>query len=273
MTTAVKQNPLNQQTNYVFNYQPTLLFAIPRTVNRQLIGITDQLPFKGVDIWNAYEISWLNEKGKPQLAIGEFILPIDSPYLIESKSLKLYLNSFNDTKFPSVLAVEETIKKDLSKYAEADVLVRLRSVDTHPTYQTNFPGICIDELDVECSTYQVNPGLLKFGTKKVKQQLYSNLMKSNCPITGQPDWASVFIDYEGKQIDHAALLQYLISMRSHAEYHEQCAERIFADIFSRSNPDHLTVYLRYTRRGGLDINPFRSTDTSVPTINYRLARQ
>lgn len=264
---------LGKETKYITEYSPELLYPIARKINRKKIGITDGLPFKGYDIWNAFELSWLNKKGKPIVAIGEFIIPALSPNLIESKSLKLYLNSFNNTKFSDFDQVVATLVSDLSKHAGVEVIVKIFSINDYPDTKINkFNGLNLDELDVNCEVYQPNPEYLFTEEKFATETVYSNLLKSNCPVTSQPDWGSVQISYSGKKINYEGLLKYIVSFRNHNEFHEQCIERIFVDIINRCSPDSLTVYGRYTRRGGLDINPVRSTD-EIEVQNIRLCRQ
>ncbi|MCY7294337.1 NADPH-dependent 7-cyano-7-deazaguanine reductase QueF [Alteromonas sp. a30] len=266
---------LGKSVTYQENYTPTLLQAVPRAMGRNAISLKSPLPFHGVDIWNGYEFSWLNTKGKPNVAILQCVVPSTSPNLIESKSFKLYLNSFNQTHFDHQQSVLKTLKKDLSECAGESVEVFLEPVhriaQTHQI--TEFSGECIDDIDVEISQYQPAPELLRTSVSEhVSETLVSHLLKSNCLITSQPDWASIMIRYQGARIDQANLLKYLISFRQHNEFHEQCVERIFSDIQSRCHPEKLTVYARYTRRGGLDINPIRSNfETHFP--NLRLVRQ
>lgn len=265
---------LGKTTPYKDTYDPSLLFPIARAGKRNEIGITDILPFNGVDIWNAYEISWLNLNGKPQVAIGEFYIPASSECIIESKSFKLYLNSFNNTKFFSIKEVEEVIKRDLETILQTTIIVRLLTLDTAQKI-VSFGGTNIDDIDIICDEYSApNPGLLRLEEQIIEEELSSNLLKSNCLVTGQPDWASVSIKYLGQKINRESLLQYLVSFRNHNEFHEQCVERIFADIMKIAAPSKLTVYARYTRRGGLDICPYRTTekDFAIPA-NERLIRQ
>lgn len=264
---------LGKATNYCSQYTPTLLQAVPRSLNRDSLGLTaENIPFKGEDVWYGYELSWLNDKGKPVVAVAEFIFPCTSPNIVESKSFKLYLNSFNQTKFSSWQDVESTLIKDLSTTAGANATVKLFTVDNCPALQLpTDTAVCIDDIDVEINQYQLTPELLKSATddnaKDVTEYLVCHLLKSNCLITNQPDWASVYISYSGKQICHATLLKYLISFRQHNEFHEQCVERIFCDIQHFCHTQNLTVFARYTRRGGLDINPFRSTEQKkAPTL-------
>jgi 7-cyano-7-deazaguanine reductase len=268
--------PLGKTTEYRSEYAPQLLCPFPRQVKRDVIGVTDRLPFGGYDIWNAYEISWLNLKGKPIVAMGEFRVPCESPNLIESKSFKLYLNSFNQSRFVDFAAVEELMRADLSAAAGAPVRVRLLDSDSFIREQIQpLPGECIDGLEIEVAEYALDPSLLEKAAdpaQPVAENLHSHLLKSNCLVTNQPDLGSVLIRYRGGKIDREALLRYLISFRQHNEFHEQCVERIFVDLLRYCRPQQLTVYARYTRRGGLDINPFRSNfETQI--ANLRLARQ
>ncbi|MFZ7215944.1 NADPH-dependent 7-cyano-7-deazaguanine reductase QueF [[Pasteurella] aerogenes] len=267
---------LGKQTKYAENYDRTLLQPVPRSLNRDNLGITAQQPFTfGADIWTAYEISWLNAKGVPQVAIADVEIDCTSLNLIESKSFKLYLNSFNQSKFSSFDEVCRILQQDLQQCAQGEVKVRLNSLaNYHHTPIASFAGDCIDEQDIEVVYYQFNPQLLQHctGENQVDEVLVSHLLKSNCLITQQPDWGSIQIHYVGKQIDREKLLRYLISYRQHNEFHEQCVERIFCDLMQFAKPEKLTVYARYTRRGGLDINPFRSNFEPIP-LNQRLARQ
>lgn len=265
---------LGKKSSYAHHYAPELLFPVPRAVNREAIGIHGSLPFYGHDLWNAYEISWLNNKGKPMVAIGEFISPCTAVHIFESKSLKLYLNSFNNTRFDTSDAVAATIQKDLANLAGERVTVRLHLLSKINNIDTGtFNGECLDSLDITINEYTVNPELLTTEETEVSESLYSNLLKSNCPITGQPDWASVHIIYSGQKINHENLLRYLISFRNHNEFHEHCVERIFMDIKRRCNPAKLTVAACFTRRGGIDINPIRTTERNPPYHNQRQWRQ
>jgi len=268
--------PLGKASAYISEYDPSLLCPFPRQVKRDVIGITEDLPFQGYDIWNAYELSWLNQKGKPIVAMGEFHVPCSSPNLIESKSFKLYLNSFNQTRFADFLEVERRLIADLSAAAGGPVRVRLLDSDQFVTEQIQpLPGECIDALDIEVDEYALDPSLLEGAAdpqQLVFESLHSHLLKSNCLVTNQPDWGSVLIRYRGGRIDPEALLRYLISFRQHNEFHEQCVERVFVDLMRYCHPQQLTVYARYTRRGGLDINPFRS-NFEARIANLRLARQ
>ena len=258
-TNTAEKSLLGQTTHYCNQYDPSLLFPIPRQEKRDELGISlDNLPFDGLDIWTAYEVSWLNPKGKPVVVIADFSFPADCPNLIESKSFKLYLNSFNGTKFSSAEAVLAMMEADLSAAAGGDVYAEFRSVNDEETLIGHLPGECLDELDIRVDSYALTPEVLTTDGSFVNETLNSHLLKSNCLVTGQPDWGSVVIRYEGPKINHENLLKYLISFREHNEFHEQCVERIFTDIMSHCHPIKLTVYARYVRRGGLDINPYRS---------------
>jgi 7-cyano-7-deazaguanine reductase len=268
--------PLGKPSAYRDEYDPALLCPFPRAPKRNELGLTGALPFRGYDLWNAYELSWLTPGGKPVVAMGEFRFPCTSPFLVESKSLKLYLNSCNQTRFVDLPAVATTFERDLARVCGAAVEVRLLPLSTLTgTTIADFPGCCIDELDVMADRYVHDPELLAGAIDPgtiVEETLHSHLFKSNCLVTRQPDWASVLVHYRGPRITPAALLRYLVSYRQHSEFHEQCVERIFTDLLRHCRPEQLTVYARYTRRGGLDINPFRSNfEEELP--NWRLARQ
>ena len=270
---SVQDSPLGKQSLYVSHYDAGLLHPIPRSGNRESLKLDGQQPFFGVDIWNGYELSWLNEKGKPQVATAEFRIPCESPSIIESKSFKLYLNSFNQTRFATWEAVRERLETDLTQAAGAGVGVTLFALDAAPGLGALLDGTCIDGLDVEIDTYHPEPALLKAdASQEVSECLVSHLLKSNCPVTGQPDWASLVVRYQGPQIDHASLLKYLVSFREHQDFHEHCVERMFCEIRERCRPQQLLVYARYTRRGGLDINPLRSSH-EISADNIRLVRQ
>lgn len=257
----LQDSALGKSTVYIETYTPTLLFPIPRTMGRNRIGLTAaELPFCGKDIWNGFELSWLNSKGVPQIAYGEFIFPCTTSSVIESKSFKLYLNSFNQSSFDSIEVVRALMEKDLSQAAQGPVSVTLSHWPLRMGVLAEFPGLCLDGLDIETDTYEVNPEFLRTlpSADNVEETIYSNLLKSNCLATGQPDWGSILVRYSGPQICHEGLLKYVISFRRHSGFAEHCVEQMFCDILARCRPDKLTVYLRYTRRGGLDINPFRS---------------
>ncbi|WP_112074677.1 NADPH-dependent 7-cyano-7-deazaguanine reductase QueF [Haemophilus influenzae] len=273
---SLKSLKLGQKTEYASQYDRTLLQPVPRALNRDGLGITQNQPFTiGADIWTAYEISWLNEKGLPQVAIADIYLDYQSQNLIESKSFKLYLNSFNQSKFADFNAVQQTMQRDLSECAQGDVKVRLNPVAVYDAQKIDhLQGDCIDEQDIEISSYEFNANWLKdcVSDEIVEEKLVSHLLKSNCLITNQPDWGTLHIHYVGKKINQEKLLRYVVSFRQHNEFHEQCVERIFCDLMHYAKPEKLTVYARYTRRGGLEINPFRSNFENLPE-NLRLARQ
>ncbi|BBB27175.1 NADPH-dependent 7-cyano-7-deazaguanine reductase QueF [Amphritea japonica] len=270
--TALEHAPLGADTEYVNQYDAALLYPIARDLNWKAQGvIRSELPFQGSDIWNAYEVSWLNDKGKPVVRLAEFRFSATSHNIVESKSFKLYLNSFNLTRFDSESEVQARMVTDLTVASEGAVEVILSQLDiTTPILK--FEGECLDELDIEVTDYSPAPQRLSATGEVVEEALYSHLLKSNCPVTGQPDWASIAIEYRGAAIDREGLLQYLISYREHGDFHEQCVESIFMDIWNRCRPEELTVYARYLRRGGLDINPYRSSKTGRP-VNLRLSRQ
>ena len=276
-----EQSQLGKTSAYADQYDASLLFPIPRAGKRAEIGIAGAAPFFGADLWTAFELSWLNLRGKPQVALAHITIPCESTHIVESKSFKLYLNSFNNTRFGDASEVQSRLRADISEAVwrgaphPATVGVKLIApelFDQEPVHELD--GLSLDRLDVECTRYQPAPDLLKaqFDEAPVTEVLTSNLLKSNCLVTGQPDWGSVQISYTGPQIDQEGLLRYLISFREHDEFHEQCVERIFTDILERCQPVRLQVYARYTRRGGLDINPFRS-DWEVVPANLRLIRQ
>lgn len=268
-----EHSPLGKSSAYVDLYTRDLLFPIARKTKRDEIGVPDTLPFHGYDIWNAYEISWLNPKGKPIVTTAEIVIPANSACIIESKSFKLYLNSFNNTHFDSEETVRNHLIGDLSQAVGATVSVTFISLCTEGAAFSALKGTYLDDIDVIVHEYKTNPALLSAENTVISETVYSHLLKSNCLVTGQPDWGSVEITYTGRQINHAGLLRYLISFRNHNEFHEQCVERIFMDIMRQCNPTELTVYARYTRRGGLDINPFRSTQPHQAIRNPRLLRQ
>ncbi|MBA3056372.1 MAG: NADPH-dependent 7-cyano-7-deazaguanine reductase [Gammaproteobacteria bacterium] len=297
--TTPQHSPLGQATVYLDQYDAALLFPIARAAKRVELGIQGALPFLGADMWSAFELSWLNLRGKPQVALARFTVPCESPNIIESKSFKLYLNSFNNTRFVDADAVKARLRADLSEAVWRDLqkdvvlsavapapgagakappsigvtLLLPELFDREPIYELD--GLSLDRLDIECSHTTPAPELLRVvpGEAPVSEVLVSNLLKSNCPVTGQPDWASVQISYSGAPIDQERLLQYLVSFRNHNEFHEQCVERIFMDLWTRCKPTRLAVYARYTRRGGLDINPFRTSYAQALPANTRMARQ
>ncbi len=277
MPEDLHHSPLGKRSAYPDQYDASLLFPIARAAKRQELGIAGTLPFFGMDLWNAYELSWLNLRGKPQVAIASFMAPADSPNIVESKSLKLYLNSFNQARMASPEAVREVLAADLSDAFGGPVQVQLRLPDQFGQLKMGeLEGLLLDRLDIEVDSYTPDPGLLKAAHEEapVEETLVSHLLKSNCLVTGQPDWGSVQIAYAGAQIEQEGLLKYLIGFRSHNEFHEQCVERIFMDILRQCRPQKLAVYARYTRRGGLDINPWRSNfSTAQKPSTLRNARQ
>ncbi|OYT93464.1 MAG: NADPH-dependent 7-cyano-7-deazaguanine reductase QueF [Burkholderiales bacterium PBB3] len=302
-----EQSQLGKSSAYIDQYDPTLLFPIPRAGKREEIGIAGTTPFLGADMWTAFELSWLNLRGKPQVALAHFTIPCETLNIVESKSFKLYLNSFNNTRFADAQAVKERLRADISEAVwrdtatEDSTAVRAepvgalrqaqgeRIVSTHasigvtvfgmdafdkePVHELD--GLSLDRLDMDFEHYTPAPQLLSATPDEapVSEVFVSNLLKSNCLVTGQPDWGSVQISYTGDQINQAGLLQYLVSFRNHNEFHEQCVERIFMDIWTRCKPMKLAVYARYTRRGGLDINPFRTSHPQALPRNTRTARQ
>ena len=276
MTEMNDNLPLGKPTEYKSEYDAGLLCPVPRQLKRDELALGAELPFSGVDIWNAYELSWLTPGGKPVVAMGEFRFDCATLNLVESKSLKLYLNSFNQTRFASFAEVADIMQADLAKAAAGAVEVRLLPPDEYSRQPIAvLPGDCLDDQELEIDSYRLDPELLAgaaAAADQVAETLHSHLLKSNCLVTSQPDWGSVMIRYQGGRIDRAALLRYLISFRQHNEFHEQCVERIFSDLLRYCRPEQLTVYARYTRRGGLDINPFRS-NFEANIENLRLARQ
>ena len=280
--TTPENSLLGKAAPYVDQYDASLLYPIARLPKRQEIGVPATLPFLGADLWTAYELSWLNLRGKPQVALAHITVPCETLNIMESKSFKLYLNSFNNTRFADVAEVQARIRADISEAvwrgsdAKGTVGVKIigpELFDREPVHELD--GLNLDRLEVECTQYTPAPELLKaaFDEGSVSEVLTSNLLKSNCLVTGQPDWASVQISYTGPQIEQQGLLQYIVSFRNHNEFHEQCVERIYMDVWTRCKPTKLTVYARYTRRGGLDINPFRTSYPQALPANTRTARQ
>jgi 7-cyano-7-deazaguanine reductase len=277
-----EESQLGKPAPYVDQYDATLLFPISRAPKREEIGLAGTVPFFGADLWTAFELSWLNPRGKPQLAIAHITVPCETPNIVESKSFKLYLASFSNTRFDSAEAVRDRLRADVSEAvwrgapSQSSVGVRLllpALFDREPVHELD--GLSLDRLEVECTRYTPAPDLLTaaFDEQPVTEVLTSNLLKSNCLVTGQPDWGSIQISYSGPQIEQGGLLQYLVSFRNHNEFHEQCVERIFMDVWRRCKPVKLSVYARYTRRGGLDINPFRTSHPGALPPNVRTARQ
>jgi 7-cyano-7-deazaguanine reductase len=276
------QSQLGKPAPYVDHYDASLLFPISRAPKRTELGLHGAVPFFGADLWTAFELSWLTPRGKPQVAIAHVTVPCETPNIVESKSFKLYLNSFTNTPFASADEVRERIRADVSEAAwrgapsQSSVGVRLLmpdQFDAEPVHELD--GLSLDRLEIDCTQYTPAPELLSaaVGEQPVEEVLTSNLLKSNCLVTGQPDWGSVQVRYSGPQIEQGGLLRYLVSFRNHNEFHEQCVERIFMDIWRRCRPVKLAVYARYTRRGGLDINPFRTSHPMAVPANVRTARQ
>jgi 7-cyano-7-deazaguanine reductase len=277
---SLQNSVLGKTSAYVDQYDASLLFPIARQTKRDELGIKGTLPFMGADLWTAYELSWLNARGKPQVAIAHITVPCETPCIVESKSFKLYLNSFNNTVFDSLEAVRERIAQDMGAAAwgraDSKVGVKLISVAQFKAQAVQeLDGLSLDRLDIDCTHYTPAPQLLTaaFDEQPVTETLTSQLLKSNCLVTSQPDWGSVQISYSGPQIEQGGLLQYIVSFRNHNEFHEQCVERLYTDIMARCKPSKLTVYARYTRRGGLDINPWRTSHPQLVPLNVRSARQ
>lgn len=273
-----EKSALGKKTPFASHYDPNQLFPMPRKAKRDALGISGALPFYGFDLWNHYEVSWLNAKGKPVVALAEIIYDCDTKNIIESKSMKLYFNSFNNTKFDNVESVAVTVKNDLEPRLQgSSVTVRIIPATLFKAANiiARLSGTYLDELDVACATYHADSSLLTTEGELVEETLYSDLLKSNCLVTNQPDWCSIQITYKGKKINHEGLLRYIVSFRNDNEFHEQCIEKIFMQIMQRCRPDELTVYGRSTRRGGLDINSYRSTHcvTQDAIPNSRLCRQ
>jgi 7-cyano-7-deazaguanine reductase len=277
-----EQSGLGKPSAYADQYDPALLFPLPRAAKRAELGIAGEPPFFGADLWTAFELSWLNPRGKPQVAIAHVTVPCETPNIVESKSFKLYLNSFNNSRFDSIDEVRARIRADVSEAVwrgapqASTVGLRLLSPDQFETEKIRpLEGLSLDRLDVECTQYTPAPELLTaaFGEISVTESLTSDLLKSNCLVTGQPDWGSIQVRYNGPPIEQSGLLRYLVSFRNHNEFHEQCVERVFMDIWTRCKPLKLFVYARYTRRGGLDINPFRTSHPQPLPPAWRTARQ
>lgn len=272
----IHSSALGENVDYPSHYAPQVLYPIPRHFKRSELGIDNgqNLPFYGFDTWNDYETSWLNSKGKPMVGITTFHMPCNSPNIIESKSIKLYLNSLSNTQFSSKSEVAALITKDLTRAAGAEVQVTIYELGAFSGATLTKPaGTNIDHLDIEIDRYEATPSYLATTNEIVSETLNSDLLKSNCPVTGQPDWATLIIEYTGPKLQREGLLKYIVSLRNQHEFHEQCIERIFINILSRCKPSHLTVYGRYTRRGGKDINPYRSTNPNIKVQNQRLIRQ
>jgi 7-cyano-7-deazaguanine reductase len=258
-------NPLGRATPYRHDYDPDLLFAVSRAEGRASLGLAPPLPFHGVDLWTAYELSWLDNQGRPVVAVLTAVFPADSANLIESKSLKLYLNSFSMSRFAAEEDVSRAITRDLSAACGSEVEISLASASATAVAEIAvLPGELIDAADIACTAYAPDPSLLQAAGELVEETLHSHILRSLCPVTGQPDTGSILIDYRGPRLDRAALFAYLVSFRQHADFHELCVERIFCDLLAHCRCEALTVYARYNRRGGIDINPFRSNVAERP---------
>ena len=267
-------SPLGHATAYPDVYDAGLLFPVPRAPQRREIGLTGPLPFEGADAWTAYELTWLDDHGKPQVAIATFVVPAGTPSIVESKSVKLYLGSFAQTRFDGTTDVRATIERDLGHATGGTIRLDLHPPATFPSVRiADLDGDSLDELPVAIQRYQLTQELLNAAGPQVDETLKTDLFRSLCPLTHQPDFASVQIAYRGPAIDRAALLRYLVSYRCHAGFHEHCVERIFVDLLARCRCEKLSVHARFTRRGGIDINPFRTNAGSGTPPNLRTARQ
>lgn len=271
---------LGKEVAYPTRYDPDLLLPISRSLGRALLaGLTQdpeaQLAFTGWDMWRGYELSWLDPRGLPKIGILKAWVPCTSTHIIESKSFKLYLNSLNNERMDDIESVKKRIKSDLSSRVGAEVKVQVVTPQEFASEVISEPlEGCLDDQAIEIGHYQPDPDLLACDPERiVSESVFSRLLKSNCPVTGQPDWASVHIEYEGAAIDHEALLRYIVSYRQHEGFHEQCVEQIFCDLMQRCQPQRLSVYARYTRRGGMDINPWRATQGFPEPVTSRSAQQ
>lgn len=278
LPTHDKALPLGKESAYPDRYDPTLLYPIARELGRAPLGLTgNRLPFIGWDLWRGYELSWLNGRGMPQTAILKAWVPATSPNIVESKSFKLYLNSLNNERFQAVKELQELITADIERAAGAPVKITLitpENFESEPVSEPNANVVCLDEQDIDIQEYQPNSNLLNLASDQVvTESLFSRLLKSNCPVTGQPDWGSLHIQYRGMAIDHAALLRYIVSFRQHQGFHEQCVEQMFCQIMAHCKPEQLSIYARYTRRGGMDINPWRATPGTPEPSLLRSAQQ
>jgi 7-cyano-7-deazaguanine reductase len=272
--TGLDASPLGRATTYAERYDPGLLFAVERAPQRTLLQFGADLPFRGVDVWTAYETSWLDAQGKPRVGIVTFEVPAESPRLVESKSVKLYMTSMNQTRFASASEVTAAIARDLSNATGSTIAVTLTLPQEFATLRhAELTGDCLDELPIAADRCELSPESLAAAGPIVAEALYTRLFRSVCPVTGQPDYASVQLTYRGTRIDRAGLLGYLVSFRRHRGFHEHCVERIFTDVWRRCRPEALTVYARFTRRGGIDINPYRTSGDEPPPPNERTARQ
>jgi 7-cyano-7-deazaguanine reductase len=255
----MKHNPLGKDTEYKARYDASLLFPIPRSGSREAEGIRFG-EIAGYDVWNAYEFSWLNESGKPIVKRLRIVYPAQSLNIVESKSLKLYLGGFIMTRFSSDDEVAAVIRRDLEEILGSPLMaLELFDHTQPPDYSVSPVAELIDQLDVSCSVYEFDAGLLRSAPSPIHERLLmSHLLKSNCPITNQPDWATMEIRYRGgRELDAASLLRYVVSFRNHGGYHESCCERIFMDLLNELAPELLVVKCFFTRRGGIDINPCR----------------
>ena len=271
--------PLGRKTDYPATVDPGVLFPVARAEARKPLGIDDAaLPFAGADIWNAWELSWLDARGKPRVAVAELRVPCDSPNLVESKSLKLYLNGYAMTRHEDAHAVRECIARDVSACVDAEIeTALLEPADFARLQVADFAGESLDDQSLDIADYsQPRAEHLRVQPKSgmVEEALVSHAFRSRCPVTGQPDWASVQVRYRGMPMDRGGLLRYLVSFREHADFHEACVERMFLDIQERCAPLQLLVYARFLRRGGIDINPWRATPGFAATpANLRGTRQ
>ena len=281
MSSDLSAAPLGQSVSYPSTYDPSVLFPIARAQARASLNLpanaAGQADFQGADIWNGYELSWLNSRGKPQVALARFAIPADSPNIVESKSFKLYLNSYSQTRITDMQSLHAQLVQDISQAAGAPVqLTLIPAAEFNQQPIADLSGICLDDQDIDIEAYEPDPALLHTvaGANAIEETVMSRLLRSNCPVTGQPDWGCVQIAYRGAPIDHAALLRYIVSYRNHTGFHEHCVERIYCDLMQHCQPESLRVYARYTRRGGLDINPWRGTpDQASPDVVTRTARQ
>jgi 7-cyano-7-deazaguanine reductase len=272
--TDLRASPLGHATRYADAYDARLLFPVDRSPQRAELGFGAAVPFGGIDLWTAYELSWVDAAGKPQVAIATFAVPAESPRLVESKSVKLYLTAFNQTRFSSDSEVAAVLGRDLSEATGAHVEVSLtlpRGFAALP--HAELTGICLDDLPITADAGEPVPEALVAAGPPVAETLFTRLFRSLCPVTGQPDYASIQLAYRGARIDRAGLLRYLVSFRRHPGFHEHCVERIFADVWRRCRPEALCVYARFTRRGGIDINPWRASGGGGPPVHARTARQ
>jgi 7-cyano-7-deazaguanine reductase len=270
----LREAPLGHPSNHPDQYAPSLLFSVPRAPQRAALGLGERLPFSGLDVWTAYELTWLDIDGKPQIALATLEIPIDSPSIIESKSMKLYLASFAQTRRAGMTDVAAAIERDVSHAAGAPIGVALRGPSAFGSQAIReLAGESIDDLPVACSVYDVEPAFLSASGDVITETLTTHLFRSVCPVTAQPDIASLQLTYRGPRIDREGLLRYVVSYRCHPGFHEHCIERIFVDVAARCRCDQLTVLGRFTRRGGLDINPFRTNAGVANPGNVRTARQ